>query len=255
MGIHGSHMHHPGGHPEPDAPDFHGMAVLGDSTAFLSHLPMIHSPHNYQVLLQGSFGSFNGAYRDDRKAHPEARLYTFAPEVFALPDLFPGKAGERPARRSFTGDLFRNHFEQPHAHPEMPVKIASDVVVDVIDVVFHHRFAPDAQPPEQLTYILFGKGPERFFAHRITGPFQATSHREFDHLMAVDTQGLEVSDDQLRHGVEVTVTGRPNEPGSKLEERDKVAAVAAVDGQDVPVEIGARAELYFETGELAPAAP
>lgn len=254
MHMHAGDMHHPGEHPEPDAPSSHGMAVVGSGTVFLSHLPMIHRPHNYQVILQGAFGSSHGAYHDDRKAHPETRLYTFAPEVFVLPDLFPGETGEPPARTSFAGSLFRNHFEQPPAHPETPVEIASDVIVDVVDVVFHHRFGPDDRQPEQLTYILFGKGPERFLAHRITGPFLTTSRQEFDHLLTVGVEGLEVSDEQLRHGVEVTVAARPDEPGTKLMEQERVAALAAVNGQPVPIEIETRAELYFETNDLALAA-
>ncbi|KUN57745.1 hypothetical protein AQJ46_45855 [Streptomyces canus] len=252
MDEHSGHMHHAGGHPEPEAPSFHGMAVVGDDTPFLSHLPMAHEPHNTQLILEGSFGSFQRAYRNDRKAHPEARFYTFAPEMFALSDLYPGEAGEPPARTSFTGSLFRNHFEQPEAHPETPVEIASDVVVDVVDVVTHHKFTAADQQREELTYLLFGKGPERFLAHLITGPFQPASHQEFDHLMTADVQGLDVSDDQLRHGIEVTVTGRPDELGGKLRERERAAAVAAVSGGHVTVEVEAGTELYFETGDLTP---
>ncbi|MGA5040004.1 hypothetical protein ACPCA8_23530 [Streptomyces capoamus] len=252
MDMNGVHTHHTHGPTESDPPASHGMAVVGNGTVFMSHLPMIHRPHNYQVILNVSLGSLDSAYLDDRKAHPEARLYTFAPEPFVLPDLFPGETGE-PARRSFTGSLFRNHFEQPPAHPETPFEISSDVTVDVIDVIVHNRFTPDARQPEELTYILFGQGQERFLAHRITGPFKPTNRQEFDHLLAVDLQGPQMSDGQLRHGVEVTVTGRSNEPGAKLKETEKVAAVAMVDGRNVPVEIDVRSEEYFETDDLTPA--
>ncbi|MEU9112295.1 hypothetical protein AB0D04_10975 [Streptomyces sp. NPDC048483] len=233
-----------------DPPSRHGMAVVGDGTPFLSHLPMPHSPHHYQAVIQGSFGSFDRVYQDDRKAHPESRLYTFNPEPFVLPELFPGPAGQPPARTSFTGSLVRNHFEEPPAHPETSVEIATDVVVDVRNVVFHHRFDPQTEPLETLTYILFGQGPERLLAHRIIGPFVDTRHQEFDHLLSADIQGVQVSDEQLRRGVEVTVTGRPNEPDAKLKERDKAAAVAAVNGQSVPVEIDVKTDMYFETADF-----
>ncbi|MCX4992697.1 MULTISPECIES: hypothetical protein [unclassified Streptomyces] len=72
-------------------------------------------------------------------------------------------------------------------------------------------------------------------------------------LLTADVQGLEVSDGLLRHGVEVTVTGRPDEPGGKLRERERAAAVAAVDGRRITVEIEAGNELYFEAGDLTPA--
>ncbi|MES9523762.1 hypothetical protein [Streptomyces capoamus] len=97
------------------------------------------------------------------------------------------------------------------------------------------------------------QGQERFLAHRITGPFKPTNRQGFDHLLAVDLQDPQMSDGQLRHGVEVTVTGRSNEPGAKLKEIEKVAAVAVVDGRNVPVEIDVRSEEYFETDDLTPA--
>ncbi|GGW58975.1 hypothetical protein GCM10010503_40120 [Streptomyces lucensis JCM 4490] len=251
MDMNGGHTHHPHEPAEADPPARHGMAVVGNGPVFMSHLPMTHRPHNYQVILNVTLGSLDSAYLDDRKAHPEARLYTFAPEPFVLPDLFPGKTGE-PARRSFTGSLFRNHFEQPPAHPETPFEISSDVTVDVVDVIVHNRFASDTRQPEELMYILFGRGQERFLAHRITGPFTRTNRKEFDHLLAIDLKGPQISDDQLRQGVEVTVTGRSNQPGAKLRETEKVAAVAVVDGHNVPVEIDVRSEEYFETDDLTP---
>ncbi len=221
------------------------MAVVGVDTIFLSHLPMFHSPHDYQVILQVSFGSSDSTYRDDRKENPSTRLYTFDPRKFVLPELFPGEAGEPPTLKSFVGSLVRNHFEQPPAHPEEPVEIASDIVVDVINVIYHHKFDPRAQPLEHLRYILFGKGSERFLAHQINCP-----PNEFDHLLSVDVQGHDFSDDQLRHGVEVTVTGRPNKPSNKVKERENVAAIARLDGQEVRVEINAKVELYFEIDDL-----
>jgi hypothetical protein len=36
--------------------------------------------HAYQVILQVSFGRFDGTYQDDRMANPGTRLYTFAPQ-------------------------------------------------------------------------------------------------------------------------------------------------------------------------------
>ncbi|GGW16614.1 hypothetical protein GCM10018980_20170 [Streptomyces capoamus] len=49
------------------------------------------------------------------------------------------------------------------------------------------------------------------------------------------------------------MTGRSNEPGAKLKETEKVAAVAVVDGRNVPVEIDVSSEEYFETDDLTPA--
>jgi hypothetical protein len=220
------------------------MVVLGGDMIFLSHLAMFMRPHDYQAIVRASFGPSDSTYRDDREANPNTRLYTFAPRKFVLPELFPGPNGEPPVLKSFVGSLFRNHFEQPPAHPEESVEIASDVVVQVIDVVHQHKFDPGAQPLEPLRYILFGKGEERLMEHRIN------KAPDFAHDLAVHVQGHAFSDDQLRHGVDVTVIGRPNNHRNKIQEGEKVPAIARLDGQELPIEIDATVELYFETDDL-----
>ncbi len=230
--------------PHPEPPAGHGMAVVGSEHVFLSHLPMFMRPHDFQVILHASFGPADAAYQADRSENAETRLYTFAPERFVLPDLFPGADGEAPKRTSFGGTLVRNHFEQPPAHPETPVEVASDVEVQVLDVVHQHRFDPDAPPLEHLTYILFGKDAERFLAHLVTQP------PDFDHLLSVELTGHQFTDEQLLGGVEVTFDDRLNQPGERLREGERASAVATLKGKQVPIEVHAGLELYFETNDL-----
>ena len=233
-----------GGGSVEDNPAGHGMAVVGDTTIFLSHLAMFDAPHDYQVILEASFGPADAVYRADRTTNPRTLLYTFAPERFVLTQLFPGKTGKNPALRTFTGALVRNHFEEPPAHPEKAVEIASDVVVDVVTVVHQHKFDPHGEVPEHLTYLLFGKGTELFLAHRITRA------PDFDQLVMVVIKGVDVSDDLLRHGVDITVTGRPNAHGDRIREGETVTANARIDGREVPVEIDAEVEVYDETHDF-----
>src|SRR5687768_7566230 len=95
----GGHAHHP---PAGDRPAGHGMVVVGTETVFLSHLPMFMEPHDYQVILEASFGAGPGkVYAEDRKAHLKALVYTVAPEPFVLPDLFPPGPGKPAPLRSF----------------------------------------------------------------------------------------------------------------------------------------------------------
>jgi len=145
---------------------------------------------------------------------------------------------------SFIGGLFRNHFEQPPAHPEMPAEIASNVVVQVLDVISHHKLDPKAQPLEPLTYILFGQGDELLLEHMINRP------PDFAHDVGVGVRGVAFSDDQLRNGVEITFPDRPNNDRNKIQEGENVAAVAHSDNQQIPIEIAAEVELYFETNDL-----
>ena len=222
------------------------MAVVGTDTVYLSHLPMFMRPHDFQVILEGSFGGADAAYRKDRTAHPKTKLYTFAPDAFVLPELFPGPDGHPAARTSFTGTLVRNHFEQPAAHPEEPEAVASDVTVDVTRVVFHHQFVETAPRPDHLAYLLFGRSEDRFLAHLITRP------PDFDQLATVSVTGHTFTDDELAVGVPVSVPGRADEPGARLKEgQKKVAATARLGDVDVPVELTVRSELYFETSDLA----
>ncbi len=57
-----------GGHPHP-APGVatHGMLVFGEQPIYVSHLPMFHPPHNFQVLAEVGFAPADEElYRNDR---------------------------------------------------------------------------------------------------------------------------------------------------------------------------------------------
>src|SRR5687768_12151861 len=174
-----SHMPGTGGHTHPpggDRPAGHGMVVVGAETAYLSHLPMFMKPHDFQVVLQAHFGDDDQQlYVEDRATHPKALVYTLAPAPFVLPDILPPAPGKQPRLRTFRGDLFRGHFEQPGPGTD---QIAGDVEVTVDAVVLGQRFAPDAPAPDALSYVLFGTGGERWLAHVITGP------PDFDQLVS-----------------------------------------------------------------------
>lgn len=238
-----AHSHEHGTPSEP--PAGHGMAVFGLHRVYMSHLAMFMRPHDHQLILHTSMGSADSIYREDRAANPGSKLYTLAPRRFVLPELLPGEHGEPPVLKSFVGSLFRNHFEQPPAHPETPVEIASNVVVEVIDVINHRKLDPEAQPLESLRYILFGQGEELLLEHVINRP------PDFAHNLVVDVRGADFSDDQLRSGVEITVPGRPNSHRTKIQEGENIAALAHLDGQQVPVEVATHVELYFETNDLS----
>lgn len=146
-----SHTEHPADGPaRPDPAAGHGMLVLGLDTSYFYHLPMFMSPHDYQVILEGTL-SRDGAdpqrtYREDRKGNPQTRVYTLAPVPFVLPELFP------PAlkRKKFRGDLFRGHFEKPPEYPAKPFQIGSGVDVTVANVVFVQKLLPPPAPLRDL---------------------------------------------------------------------------------------------------------
>ena len=247
MHDHGTHPSHP---PTPgDRPAGHGMVIVGEQPVYLSHLPMFMSPHDYQVILEATLtkeGSDpQASYLEDRK-RTGTKLYTLAPERFVLPDLVPAQPGGEPRRRSFLGEAFRHHFER-----DDPPRVSLDeaVTVNVTNVVHFRKFDPDADKPNQLQYVLFGKGQELFLAHVITSP------PDFDQILSVKIADHQFTDEELRQGVPIVFPDRANSLDERLREGERVpgrvqlAGDGASEALEPQVEVGV--EFYFEANELA----
>jgi hypothetical protein len=246
-------MHHQDhGHGDPSDPnhehpvDVHVMLVVGEETVYLSHLPMFDHPnHDIQAILEVTFtnqGSDPQAdYADDRK-ETQTRIYTLVPEEFFLPDVVSTDPA-RPPRRSFKGLIFRGHFEKQGT----PITDTA-INVNVVNVAHFRKFDPHAQELPQLGYLLFGKGPELFLAHRITKP------PDFDQVLPVQVTGHEFTDEELSRGLSVVVPGRANSLSERLRRGDRVAAEAqlgeAEDPETFEIQLEAGTEFYFEEGEL-----
>jgi hypothetical protein len=235
----------------------HGMLVVGDEPVYLSHLPMFdHATHDAQVILEVTFSGHSdphAAYIADR-AHSGARFYTFAPHAdppdmhesdkqveFVLADLVQ-PTPQDPRRRAFTGELVRGHFER------QGVPIATDVRVDVTNVVFFRQFDPAAEPLPQLTYLLFGKGSNCFLAHLITRP------PDFDQILSVRIAGQAPTDEELRQGVRMSIAGKANTIEQRLSAGERVGGELQHAGGSASapttIQLEVVAEIYFEEGEL-----
>ena len=190
--------------PSKDHPGGHGMLVVGLETIFFYHLPMFMSPHDYQVILEGTLSQQGSdpqrTYREDRKSHVKTRVYTFNPVPFVLPDLFP----PAPKLKKVRGDLFRGHFEKPPEYPAEPSEIGSGVDVTITNVVFAQKLLPLPTPLDRLEYLLFGKGNELFLAHLIT------RRGDFDQVVSAEIKGHQFLDDELRQGIRVQFSGKAN---------------------------------------------
>ena len=139
-----------------DSPAVHGLLVFGQKSIYLSHLPMFHHPHDYQVLLEADLGlDANAAFFGDQKLHPDQKVYTFAPYPMVLPDVVVGKI-------SFSGDLYRGHFEKDG------VMIKSSITASIRKVLYFQKFDPNATRARQLTYLLFGRAGDLWMAHLIS---------------------------------------------------------------------------------------
>ncbi|MEW2051686.1 hypothetical protein [Streptomyces sp. NPDC005476] len=223
----------------------HGMLVVGEEVAYLSHLAMFMSPHDFQVLLAVTFTSDTGdaqkTYRDDRRV-TGTDIYTLRPERFRLSDLMG--AGGQSVRRSFTGTLFRGHFERGGT------EIIDPVTVEVKNIIHFRQFEHHASRPADLTYIMFGSSRELYLAHFITTP------PDFDQIISVkqvrSVSGAPLTDEVLRKGPGVAIPGTADAPGNRLQEGRQVAAAWLDDsspGVDLRFVMGH--EFYLETGDLA----
>ena len=153
-----------------DHPSVHGMLVLGEDKIFLSHLPMYHSPHDYQAILEVSVpANVKSAYLASKEAHSE-KVYTLVPESFVLPDMI---AKPRP----FKAKLFRGHFERGGE------AITGDITVTIKNVVYFTKLNANQPRPAVSQYLSFGSGQEWFLAHVIT------DRPSFDQIVQLDYPG------------------------------------------------------------------
>lgn len=157
-------MHHSS--HQADRPSVHGMAVVGTKQIYLSHLPMFHSPHDYQVLLEVQLDKASQAnYAKAKTAAPD-ELITIVPETFVLPEMI---AHPHP----FQADLFKGHFERGGS------VFIENATVTITKVIYFKKFSPTDTAPASARYILFGNSAEQFLAHEIT------AKPDFDQLLKV----------------------------------------------------------------------
>jgi len=137
-----------------DKPSVHGMTLMGTEKIYASHLPMFHSPHDYQIILQLKFtDEVKAKYLKELQANPQEVLYTLEPEVFVLPEMIQ-------KTKKFKANLYRGHFERGG------VKFLENVYVEIAQVVYFKKFDGNSRSVN-LQYILFGNAKEQFMAHLI----------------------------------------------------------------------------------------
>jgi len=239
-----------------DAPNTHNMLVFGQQAIFLSHLPMFAgfdatktnftSPHRYQVILEATFTKdgkdVGDVYAKDRQADAMTRIYTLSPERLVLSRLFT--PAEAPKLAAFTAKVFRGHLEQG-GHP---VPGLEQALVKVTRIVHGRKFDPVTKRLETLEYVLFGKGSERFLAHAIFTP------PDFDHVLSVSVQGVELTDKDLNQPMRIVVADRKNVAPERLREAQQVEAMLHVGSSpgaaSTKVRLVLGSEVYFEEGEL-----
>lgn len=158
MGL-AQHHHH------SDPASIHGMLLFGKSQIYLSHLPMFHAPHDYQVILKAELNpEGKDAYLESLKTSSDT-VYTLAPESFILPEMI-----KHP--HPFKAQIYKGHFERGGT------LIAENVTVN-IQVLYFKKFSNIEVRPLKGSYLLFGNKEEQFLAHLIT------AKPDFDQIVKV----------------------------------------------------------------------
>lgn len=132
----------------------HGMLFFGHGDSFyISHLPMFHSPHDYQAIVEVRM-------KPDVKAKYQAELsrkggyFTFNPDrTFVLPKVIVEK-------QPISGTFFQGHFERG-GNPFLEGEL------ELVRVVFYKKISAKDKKPAKEKYIIFGDGKEYFMAHEI----------------------------------------------------------------------------------------
>lgn len=151
----------------PDRPSTHGMMLMGNETIYASHLPMFHSPHDYQIILILELTKDDQViYQQDRKNHPGELVYTIEPETFVLPEMIN-------YTRIFKASIYRGHFERGGS------SFLKNITVKIKKVIYYKQFDKNATKPDNLHYLLFGNAKEQFLVHQIS------SRPDFDENLIV----------------------------------------------------------------------
>lgn len=256
-------------HAEPETPGFHGMTLVGQRRAYLSHLSMFMVPHEYQAIFEVALSKEDGGdpfadyVRDSQQNPPgsierpdtSSKMYGFEPvidqedndpltDLFVLTDLVtptdPHDPQSPAIRDSFKGNIYRGHFETFHVHEMAGPAILENVVATVTNAVVFRKLDANAAELPQLEYFLFGGAADLYLAHAITMP------PDFDQILGVEVQDHALTDDDLRHGVSVTFPGRPNSERHKLTEGETVTG--RIGAADAHFTVGT--QHYFETDDL-----
>lgn len=150
-----------------DPPATHGMLVFGTKKVFASHLPMFHSPHDYQAIFEIRLDSGTlKNYLDDKAKSPDS-IYTLVPEPFVLTEL-----SHHPM--SVKAVIYHGHFEREGT------PITGSVTVEFSEALFFQKLSPATPRPPSYQGLVFGGKEELFLIHRIAGA------PDFDQVLEIE---------------------------------------------------------------------
>lgn len=149
----------------------HGMLLFGNSEGmYVSHLPMFHAPHDYQVVLQIRCLDQKMDAVIKSRLEQKLVLWTMEPEQFEIVRL---AAGSKMPLKQFEANIVLGHFEQGGKTEY------KDVPVVVEKTLIFRQLSPQVRDSKQAVYHQIGRGAQRFLLKEID------SRPDFDHVLAI----------------------------------------------------------------------
>ncbi|MCH8619458.1 hypothetical protein [Undibacterium sp. TS12] len=149
----------------------HGMVLFGNSEGmYVSHLPMFHAPHDYQVVLQIRCADAKLDKLIKRRLEQKPVLWTMEPEQFEMARL---ALDAKVPLNIFRANVVLGHFERGGTteYRNVPVVVEKTVIF--------RQLSPAMRNSDMTKYQQIGKGQKRFLLKEID------SRPDFDHVLAV----------------------------------------------------------------------
>ena len=143
----------------------HGMVLFGGERTFLSHIPMTHSPHDVQLVLEIMITSSPVTLPAF-----DSKLYTFVPSPLSLDALRLGRLVD------LVGSVFLGNFEDGGR------LLASGVRAHVKRIVFQEVLDAHATAVVQPTYLVMGAAHDAYAVHLLG----TNAAHGFDHIAHVE---------------------------------------------------------------------
>jgi len=162
----------------PDKPATQGMMIFATEKCrhiYASHLPMFHTPHDYQLIVELSFDKKDSAaFVLMRQQFPNETVFTLEPEKFVLPAMVA-----KPT--SFVATLYKGHFERGGK------PFLTNITVSVKEILYFKKLEATLLRQPQLRYLLFGDLSDMFLVHLID------ARPNFDQIIRIEANHREIN--------------------------------------------------------------
>ncbi|MFZ6844012.1 hypothetical protein [Undibacterium sp. RuTC16W] len=208
--------------PHSPAYGLHGMLLFGNNEGlYASHLPMFHTPHDYQVVLQIRIANQQLDAQIKKDLTQKIRLWTIEPEQFDITTLAPGA---NPALRQFKANIVSGHFEQGG-------KVRYKSITAIVErALIFRQLSPELHQSDTATYRQIGHGSHRFLLKEID------SRPDYDHVLAISTNAR-----SSRQNILIKKSGISEPDPQTLQ-----SALRSINGADARLE----GNVYFDHADL-----